>query len=103
MSDTTPRARPGAIAFPRLRPPGHVLRDDYMRPRGMTVTDLARLTCLPVAQMRGVIMGEPIDAACAIRFAAVFGNTERYWITLQATFDRERAQRRRESDGLGVL
>jgi antitoxin HigA-1 len=103
MSSTPPRFRLGTSAFHRLRTPGQVLLEDHMRPRGINVTELARLTCLPVARMRGVIRGEPIDEACAIRFAAVFGNTERYLVTLQADFDKARVQRKRESGGFGVL
>nr|WP_199044456.1 hypothetical protein [Dyella sp. ASV24] len=67
------------------------------------MTELARLAGLPVARVRGVIVGEPIDAACAKRFATVFRTTALYWIVLQTEFDMAREQRKHEPRGLGVL
>ncbi|PXV54050.1 addiction module antidote protein, HigA family [Dyella jiangningensis] len=86
----------------RLRSPGDVLRDDYMLPAAMTATELARRTGLPLRQVRRVIHGEPIDAECAIRFAAVFRTTALYWMVLQVEFDMARERRRHLPGGLGV-
>lgn len=79
--------------FHRLRSPCEVLRDDYMLPRAMTAAELACCTGLPVERIRRIIMGEPVDAECAIRFAAIFHTTALYWLVLQAEFDRERERR----------
>jgi addiction module HigA family antidote len=103
MSSNVPGIRRGTTTCQRVRSPGEVLRNDYMRPRRMTAPELAGLTCLPVSRIRGIMMGESIDVDCATRFAAVFCTTVLYWMVLQNDFDMARERRKHEYGGWGVL
>nr|WP_199044260.1 HigA family addiction module antitoxin [Dyella sp. ASV24] len=103
MPDNTPHSDPSTNTFHRVRSPCEVLREDYMRPRAMSAHELARRMGLPVGRIRRVLMGEPIDAECAIRLAVVFGTPALYWVALQTEFDMECARRMHEPGGFDAL
>ncbi|WP_267220707.1 HigA family addiction module antitoxin [Dyella silvae] len=81
----------------RLRTPGEVLKNDYLIPRAMTLSALARRTGITVTSLRRLIMGEvPMRANYAIRLAVVLNTSALYWMLLQVQCDLERERRGRE-------
>lgn len=56
--------------------PGEVLREDLMKPLGLTVTGLARALKVPSNRLSDTINGRrSINAEIALRLSRYFGNT----------------------------
>ena len=80
-----------------LRTPGEVLREDYLIPRAMSLSALARRTGITVTSLRRLIIGEvPMRANVALRLAVVLNTSALYWMLLQVQCDLERERRGRE-------
>lgn len=76
--------------FPKIHP-GRILLEEYLAPRGISVWHLARDIGVPVRRIYEIVEGQrPITADIAHRLAHYFGMSERYWLDLQAQFDRKR-------------
>lgn len=74
----------------RMEPvhPGEILREDLMKPLGLTMSGLARELKIPVNRMSEIVNGRrAINADAALRLSRYFGNTPEFWINLQATYD----------------
>ena len=71
--------------------PGRILLEEFLAPRGISVWHLARDIGVPVRRIYEIVEGQrPITADIAHRLAHYFGMSERYWLDLQARFDRKR-------------
>jgi addiction module HigA family antidote len=74
--------------------PGKVLWQDFLEPKGISQNALARDIGVPPRRINEIILGKRgISADTAIRLAKRFGNSERYWMQLQADFDLEEARK----------
>jgi len=68
--------------------PGEVLKELWLEPMGITVTDaaarlrVARKTVSQIVNGRG-----PITPEMALRIEIVFGSTAEIWLNMQAAFD----------------
>ncbi len=72
----------------RLRSPGEVLLNDYMRPKAMNPAKLARRTGIQAQHIKDVLLGSrSITPRYAIRLAAVLSTSALYWLVLQARYD----------------
>jgi addiction module HigA family antidote len=68
--------------------PGEILREDLMKPLGLTVSGLARELKVPVNRISEIVNGRrAIKADAALRLARYFGNSPEFWINLQASYD----------------
>ena len=68
--------------------PGEILRENLMKPLGLTVTGLARELKIPANRMSEIINGRrALNADAALRLSRYFGNTAEFWINLQAAYD----------------
>jgi addiction module HigA family antidote len=74
--------------------PGEVLREDYLRPLGMSVNRLALALGVPATRMGEIVHGRrAITADTALRLARFFGNTSaRFWLNMQAHYELEVAK-----------
>jgi len=75
--------------------PGEVLREEFLEPLGITAYRLSKETGMP--QMRiSLILREQraITADTALRFAAFFGTSAKFWMGLQEDYDLEAARDR---------
>jgi addiction module HigA family antidote len=73
--------------------PGEVLREDFLRPMGITQDRLAKAIKVPAARVDDVVHGKrPIDAELALRLARFFGTDAQSWVNLQVHYDLECAQ-----------
>ena len=74
----------------RRRPthPGTILRNHYLAPRGLTVSELARASGLTRKHVSNIVNGSaPISPESALRIAKVLGTTPQLWLNLQARVD----------------
>jgi addiction module HigA family antidote len=80
----------------RLSPvhPGEILREDLLKPLGISINRLGRDLRVPVTRMSEIANGRRgISADTALRLARYFGTTPEFWMNLQATYDLDSAQR----------
>jgi addiction module HigA family antidote len=80
----------------RLPPvhPGEILREDLMRPLGLSINGLARDLRVPVTRMSEIVNGRrSITADTALRLARYFSMTPQFWMNLQTAYDLEVATR----------
>ena len=68
--------------------PGEILKEDLMKPLGLTVSGLARELKMPVNRLSEIVNGRrALNADAALRLSRYFGNTPEFWINLQTTYD----------------
>lgn len=73
-----------------MRPvhPGEVLREDYLKPLGMSVRALALALHVPPGRVNDIVRGRRgVTADTAMRLARHFGGDARSWLNLQAAYD----------------
>lgn len=73
-----------------MRPvhPGEILREDFLKPLGLSVNALARALSVPATRLRGIV-GErrAVTPDTALRLARYFGGDARSWLNLQVEYD----------------
>ena len=68
--------------------PGEVLRDDYMRPLGLSANALSRALDVPPNRITSILAGErAVTADTALRLARHFGTTPELWLNLQQAYE----------------
>lgn len=80
----------------RLPPvhPGEILREDLLRPLGISLNRLGRDLRVPVTRISEIANGRRrITADTALRLARYFGTSPELWMNLQAAYDLDSAQR----------
>jgi addiction module HigA family antidote len=77
----------------KLLYPGKILREEYMRPIGLSPRALAGALYVPFAKVSPILESKrPISAEMAVLLSVYFGTTESYWVNLQAHYDLEVAK-----------
>ena len=74
----------------RLPPvhPGEILREELMKPLGLSINGLARSLHVPPTRTSEIVNGRRgISADTALRLARYFGTTPEFWMNLQAAHD----------------
>jgi antitoxin HigA-1 len=82
--------------MPLLPPvhPGEVLREEYMRPLGLSINRLALDLHLPVSRMSDIVHEERgITSDTALRLARYFDTSAEFWLNLQVKHEIEVAIR----------
>jgi antitoxin HigA-1 len=75
----------GRIPFPH---PGETIREDYLKPLGMSVNRLAIELRVPATRMTEIVNGRRgVTADTAIRLARYFNTTPKFWLNLQSSYD----------------
>ncbi len=70
--------------------PGEVLREEFLKPMGITAYRLARDTGLPQTRISEILRGRRrISADTALRLSRFFGTSAKFWLGLQNDFDLE--------------
>ena len=80
----------------RLPPvhPGEILRDDFLRPMGLSVYGLARALRISRPRVNDVVLGRrAVSVDTALRLGRYFGTTPEFWIHLQTRYDLDVAER----------
>jgi addiction module HigA family antidote len=73
------------IPFPH---PGETIREDFLKPMGMSINKLALELRVPATRMTEIVHGRRgISADTALRLARYFNTTPKFWLNLQASYD----------------
>jgi len=73
--------------------PGEILREDYLKPLGLSMNRLALDLRVPVTRISEIVHERRgITTDTALRLARYFKTSARYWMNLQAAYDLEIAQ-----------
>lgn len=73
--------------------PGEILREEFMRPLGLSGNALARQLKVPANRINEIVRGRrEISADTALRLARYFGTTARFWLNAQAAYDLSKAE-----------
>ena len=76
-----------------MRPilPGEILEEEFLKPlkhMGMTPTSLAKAIGVPPNRITAIIKEQRgITGDTAVRLSEFFGNTAKFWMNLQASYD----------------
>ena len=74
--------------------PGEILREEFMKPMGLTAYRLAKDICVPLPRIRQITRGNRgITADTAIRLGIYFGLLAQFWLNLQNDYDLRMARR----------
>lgn len=68
--------------------PGEILLKEFLEPLELSQYRLAKDISVPARRINEIVHGKrAISADTALRLARYFGNSERFWLNLQASFD----------------
>ena len=73
-----------------MRPvhPGEILREEFLKPAGLTANALARALKVPAPRVNDIVRKRRgVSADTALRLARYFGGDARSWLDLQTAFD----------------
>jgi len=83
--------------------PGEMLLEEFLKPMGITQTQLSDMLQVPYQRVNEIINGKRgVTPSTALRLAKVFGTSEDFWLNLQLRSDLYRAQQK-ESEVLDSI
>jgi antitoxin HigA-1 len=83
--------------------PGEVLQEDFLIPLGISAYRLSKEIGVTQIQISQIIRGNrSITPAMALRFAAYFGTTAKFWLNLQALYDLEEEREKLKETLAGI-
>ena len=74
--------------------PGDVLREDFLKPLGMSANALAKALRVPASRINDIVLerrGVTVDTA--LRFVRYFGGDVQSWMNLQTAYDLKVAEK----------
>jgi addiction module HigA family antidote len=75
--------------------PGEVLREDFLKPLGLSQYALAKALGVPEIRVSEIVNGKrAITPDTALRLARYFGTSAELWLGMQTTYDLESARDR---------
>jgi len=73
--------------------PGEILREEFLKPLGMSTYELAKRLRVPVPRMNDIVLERRgISVDTAVRLARFFGTTDQFWLHLQAAYEISRVK-----------
>lgn len=83
-------------------PPGEMLLEEYLKPRGMTQVELAARMSVPIQRVNTIVNGKRgITAETAILLSEALNTSPELWMGLQANHDLWHALRKRGTGRAG--
>jgi addiction module HigA family antidote len=70
--------------------PGEVLREEFMKPFGLSANALALALRVPATRVGDILRHDRprgVSADTALRLARYFGTTPEFWLNLQSAYD----------------
>lgn len=68
--------------------PGEILKEEFMKPLGLTAYRLAKDLDVPAPRVNDIVLGKrAITADTAVRLGAYFKLPPQFWMNLQADYD----------------
>ena len=84
--------------------PGAVIKETYLAPLGLTVTEAADALGVTRKTFSELVNGHSgVSIHMALRLSRAFGTTPEYWLNMQQTYDLERAKKWTRLEGVKVL
>lgn len=75
--------------------PGEILREDYIKERGLTITEVAQGLGIARANLSAVVNERTgISPELAVKLSEAFGNTAQFWVSLQKNYELWHAERK---------
>jgi addiction module HigA family antidote len=82
----TDRARPEPVT------PGEILAEEFLRPLGLSLREVASALDVPANRISQIVRGQrAITADTALRLARYLGTTPQLWLNLQSNFELQQA------------
>lgn len=79
--------------------PGEVLREEFLKPMGLSVYALAKRLRVPAPRVNDIVLERRgITADTAIRLARFFRTSEQFWLNLQGAYEISRIKSERGRD-----
>ena len=78
-----------------MRPvhPGDVLREDFLKPLGMSANALSKALHVPAGRINDIVLERRgVTPDTALRLARFFGGDAQSWLNLQQMYDLKRAE-----------
>jgi addiction module HigA family antidote len=73
--------------------PGEILREEFLKPMGLSVYELAKRLRVPAPRMNDIVLERRgISADTAVRLSRFFGTTEQFWLNLQGAYEISRVK-----------
>ncbi|SRR5579885_639634 len=73
--------------------PGEVLREDFLKPLGLSQYALAKAIGVPQIRISEIVNGKrAITPDTALRLGRYFGTSAEFWMGMQVTYDLEMAR-----------
>ena len=73
--------------------PGEILREEYMKPLGLSVYALAKELKLTRPRLNDIVLERrAITADTAVRLAKYFGTTAQFWMNMQSSYELREAE-----------
>jgi antitoxin HigA-1 len=73
--------------------PGEILREEFLKPMGLSVYKLAKRLHVPAPRMNDIVLERRgISADTAVRLSRFFGTTEQFWLNLQGAYEISRVK-----------
>ncbi len=75
--------------------PGEILREDYIKERGLTVTEVAKGLGIARENLSAIVNSRAgISPELAVKLSEAFGNTTQFWVNLQKNYEVWHAERK---------
>ena len=79
--------------------PGEILREEFLKPLGMSAYELAKRLRVPVPRVNDIVLERRgISADTAVRLSRFFGTTDQFWLNLQAAYEISRVKAEHADD-----
>lgn len=78
--------------------PGEILQEEFLRPMGISQSQLARDIDVPHRRINEICVGKrAITTDTALRLSAYFGTTPEFWMNMQTIYDLQLLAREHKS------
>lgn len=79
--------------------PGEILREEFLKPLGMSAYELAKRLRVPVPRVNDIVLERRgISADTAVRLSRFFGTTDQFWLNLQVAYEISRVKAEHADD-----
>jgi addiction module HigA family antidote len=84
--------------------PGEIIKEAYLQPLGLTVTEAAKALKVTRKTLSAVINGRTgISPTMAIRLSKAFNTTPQLWLNIQQSYDLWHAQKEMDASKVKIL
>ena len=83
--------------------PGEIIKEAYLQPLGLTVTEAAKALKVTRKTLSAVINGTGISPTMAIRLSKAFNTTPQLWLNIQQSYDLWHAQKEMDASKVKIL